>query len=98
MSDFIVNVSKLRGKDSKKVDELKKFLEDKVGVNVSIRGDDIVLKFEKAEASLMRRSFLRERLHKFLHRTNLKDDFRVISGGKNTFIIKDKKKCEEEEE
>ncbi len=97
MSEFIVNASKLRGKDSKKVDELKKFLEDKVGVNVSVRGDDVVLKFEKAEMSLMRRSFLRERLHKFLHRAHLKDDFRVISGGKNAFIIKDKKRREEEE-
>lgn len=97
MSECRVDVSKLRDHDSGKVEELKKFLEAKVGVTIDTSGNELVMRFEKEEASLMRRRFLRDALRKFLHRVNLKKDFRVISGGEGAFIIKDKGKREIEE-
>lgn len=97
MSECRVDVSKLRDHDPEKVDELKKFLEAKVGVTIDDKGNELVMKFEKEEASLMRGRFLREVLRKFLHRASLKEDFRVISGGEKAFIIKDKEKREIEE-
>lgn len=97
MSECRVDVSKLRGHDPEKVDELRKFLEAKVGVTINTSGNELVMKFEREEASLMRRRFLRDALRKFLHRANLKEDFRIISGGEKAFIIKDKEKREIEE-
>jgi len=97
LSECRVDVSKLRDYDSEKVDELKKFLEAKVGVTIDTSGNELIIKFEKEEVSLMRRRFLKEALRKFLHRANLKKDFRIISGGEKAFIIKDKEKREIEE-
>ena len=95
MSECRVDVSKLH--DPEKVDELKKFLEAKVKVTIDTRGNELVMKFKKEEASLMRGRVLRETLRKFLHRANLKKDFKVISGGEKAFIIKDKEQREIEE-
>jgi hypothetical protein len=97
LAECRVDVTKLRDHDPGKVDELRKFLEAKVGVTINTSGNELVMKFEKEEASLMRRRFLKEALRKFLHRANLKEDFRVISGGEKAFIIKDKEKREIEE-
>ena len=97
MSECRVDVSKLRAHDPEKVEELKKFLEAKVGVTIDTSGNELVMKFEKEEVTLMRRRFLREALRKFLHRVNLRKDFRVISGGEKAFIIKDKEKREIED-
>lgn len=97
MSECRVDVSKLRDHDPEKVEELKKFLEAKVGVTIDTSGNELVMKFEKEEVTLMRRKFLREALRKFLHRVNLKKEFRIISGGEKAFIIKDKEKREIED-
>ena len=48
---------------------------------------------EGKEAS---RSCLRLLLRKFLHREDLKLDFRVISGGENSFVLKERKEFSEE--
>lgn len=76
-----------------KVEDLAEFLEEKLGIDVKTGGSELVLDF-KEEDFVVKRSYLREVLRKFLHRAELKDDFRVISGGENAFIIKEKRKRE----
>ena len=89
MSTVVVNVSELQSFDSESVKSLADFLEGRLEGTVVLAKKEVTLEFEEGkEAS---RSCLRLLLRKFLHRADLKEDFRVISGGENSFIIKEKK-------
>jgi len=62
-------------------------------LTVVLAKKEVTLEFEEGkEAS---RSCLRLLLRKFLHREDLKEDFRVISGGENVFIVKERKEYSE---
>ena len=89
MSTVIVEVSELRSFDADCVKELGDFLEKKLDGTVVPAKKEVTLEFE--EGKEVSRSRLRLLLRKFLHRADLKEDFRVISGGENSFIIKEKK-------
>ena len=93
MSTVVVDVSELRSFDGESVKDLASFLEGRLDGTVTAAKKEVTLEFEEGkEAS---RSCLRLLLRKFLHRADLKEDFRVISGGENTFIIKEKKEYSE---
>jgi hypothetical protein len=89
MSTVVVNVSELQHFDDECVKDLADFLESRLDGNVVQAKNEVTLEFEEGkEAS---RSCLRLLLRKFLHREALKEDFRVISGGENAFILKERK-------
>jgi len=88
MSDVMVNVSDLKSIKGKKLEDLKAFLEEKLEASVSEEGNKLVLGFEEA----VKRSVVRGVLRRFLHKSRLKDDLRVISGEDGTFIYKKVKK------
>ena len=90
MSTVVVDVSDLRGYEGDYVEDLVNFLERKLGATVSSAKNEVTLEFEE-EKSAPSRSQLRLLLRKFLHREYLKEDLRVISGGENVFIIKERK-------
>lgn len=93
MSNVVIEVTELRNFDDACIKELTDFLEEKLEGKVIAAKKEVSLEFEEGnEAS---RSCLRLILRKFLHRANLREDFRVISGGENVFIIKEKKVYEE---
>ena len=93
MSTVVVDVSELRNFDDDCIKELADFLEKRLDGTVVTAKKEVTLEFEEGkEAS---RSCLRLLLRKFLHRADLKMDFRVISGGENSFIIKEKKEYSE---
>ncbi len=93
MSTVVVDVSELRSFDDDCIKELTDFLEKRLDGTVVPAKKEVTLEFEEGkEAS---RSCLRLLLRKFLHRADLKEDFRVISGGENSFIIKEKKEYSE---
>jgi 2-hydroxy-3-keto-5-methylthiopentenyl-1-phosphate phosphatase len=94
LSECKIDVSKLEEVNSEKVNELREYLDKKLGVNSSVDKNQIVLSFEEGEETLSRRAYLRKLLKKYLHRAKLTNDFRVISGGKDIFIIKNRKKPE----
>ncbi|MBS7643091.1 60S ribosomal protein L22 [Candidatus Bathyarchaeota archaeon] len=94
MSECKIDVSKLEEINAEKVNELKEYLDKKLGVDSSVDKNQIILSFERGEEALSRRAYLRELLKKYLHHAKLTNDFRVISGGKDTFIIKNRKKRE----
>lgn len=88
-----MDVSELRGYEGDCVKELVDFLEKRLEGNIVSSKKEVTLEFEEGkEAS---RSRLRLLLRKFLHRAYLKQDFRVISGGENSFVMKEKKEYSE---
>lgn len=93
MSTVVVDVSELQSFDDECVKLLADFLEGRLDVSVVSAKNEVTMEFEEGkEAS---RSRLRLLLRKFLHKEDLKEDFRVISGGENSFIVKERKQYSE---
>ncbi|MFP3985820.1 MAG: hypothetical protein ACLFU9_07670 [Candidatus Bathyarchaeia archaeon] len=97
MSKIFIEISELRkiaGGDT--VKELADFLEEKLkGLAVEMTGSEVVLSFDEGE-NRFSRPYLRTLLRKFLYKAEL-EEFRVIAGKENAFIIKEKKLPLEEE-
>jgi len=96
MSTIVIKISELRGVDDENVKDLAEFLEKKAEAKANVTSDEITLNFEK-EKKTPSRAHIRVLLRKFLHRAELKEEFRVISGRENVFVIKERKRVEEEE-
>jgi hypothetical protein len=93
MSTVVVDVSELQSFDDECVKLLETFLEGKLDAKVAASKNEVSMEFEEGkEAS---RSCLRLLLRKFLHKEALKEDFRVISGGENSFVMKERKQYSE---
>lgn len=93
MSTVVLDVSELQSFDDDCIKELADFLEERLDGTVVAAKKEVTVEFEEGkEAS---RSCLRVLLRKFLHKARLKHDFRVISGGENSFILKEKKEYSE---
>jgi len=89
VSTVVVDVSELQSFDNECVKLLEDFLNGRLDANVGASKNEVTMDFEEGkEAS---RSCLRLLLRKFLHKEALKEDFRVISGGENSFIVKERK-------
>jgi len=92
----IIEMSELRNRtDEETIKDLKKFLEEKTKARVDVSGGEMVLDDEEGKGAVSR-SYVKVLLRKFLHQNELKDDFRVIAGKENSFIVKEKKVYEEE--
>jgi hypothetical protein len=89
----VIDISELRSFDGESVKSLANFLESRLDGAVVIAKKEVTLDFEEGNESS--RSFLRVLLRKFLHKEALKEDFRVISGGENLFVIKERKEYSE---
>ena len=97
MSKIAIEISELRGNDGDKaVNDLKEFLEDKVGAKVEVTSGEIILQSEE-KTEVPAKSHVRVLLKKFLHQAELKDIFRVIAGKEDSFVIKIRKEAIEEE-
>jgi hypothetical protein len=92
----VIEISELKGKGDKTIKDLTKLLEEKLGGKIEAIGNQIVLSY-KEEEKLPARTYVRVLIRKFLHKAELKKEFRVISGKENTFIIKERQVGEEEE-
>jgi hypothetical protein len=89
MSSIVIDVSDLRGYEGESVKDLASFLEKRLDGTVTASKKEVTLAFEEGkEAS---RSCLRLLLRKFLHQADLGEELRVISGGENSFTIKERK-------
>lgn len=91
MSRVAIEVSELRDRNDKKVKDLAEFLEGKVKAKVDIVTDEITINYEENKGKIPPKAHLRVILRKFLHKAGLKERFRIISGGENVFIVKEKK-------
>jgi len=93
MPTVVVNVSELRSFDDDCIKELSEFLEGRIEGTVVAAKNEVNLEFEEGkEAS---RSCLRMLLRKYLHKANLREEFRVISGGENSYIMREKQEYSE---
>ena len=90
MSTVLIDVSDLRGYEGDYVKDLVDFLEERLDATVSSTKNEVTLEFEEEKEAPSRKD-LRLLLRKFLHREYLKEDLRVISGGEDVFIIKERK-------
>ena len=89
----MIDVSELRSFDGESVKSLATFLEGRLDGAVVLAKKEVTLEFEEGKKAS--RSCLRLLLRKFLHREELKEDFRVISGGENLFVMKERKEYSE---
>jgi len=90
MSTVTIRISELRGKNAEKIKDLAEFLEDRVEAKIDVASSEITINYEKEEERFPK-TYLRMLLRKFLHKAELKEQFRVISGKENVFIIKETK-------
>lgn len=93
MPRFVVETPELKsGVGRGKVRELAEFLEKRLGTEVEATENQIVLELEG-----LSRQYLRVLLRKFLHQHDLKEEFRVISGGESVLIVKGRRRAAAEE-
>lgn len=90
MSTFVIKISELRGKNDENINDLAEFLEGKVKAKIDVARSEIILNYENG-GEVPPKTYLRVLLRKFLHKAELKEEFRVISGKENVFIIKERK-------
>ncbi len=93
MSTVTIQISELRGKNAEKIDDLAEFLKNKVDAKIDVASSEIILNYEEVKERPPK-TYLRVLLRKFLHKAELKEQFRVISGKENVLIIKEKKSVE----
>jgi len=96
MSKVVVEISELRSENGEKVEDLVKFLKEKVDAKIDVSAGEITIDYSKAGRQSSK-TYLRVLLRKFLHKAELKEDFRVISGKENAYVIKKRSKAAEEE-
>lgn len=90
MSSISIKITGLRRIDDESVKDLAEFLERKTGAQADVTKEEITLNYEE-ENSGPSKGYLRVLLRKFLHREELKEELRVISGEESVFIIKERK-------
>ena len=93
MSTVTIQTSELRGKNAEKIEDLAEFLKDKVDAKIDVASSEITINYEE-EKERPPKTYVRVLLRKFLHKAELKEQFRVISGKENVFIIKERKSVE----
>jgi len=91
MSAIKIDIAELRDKYGEEVKKLAEFLEEKLKMKTEVTDREITLKPEKKGTALASKDYLRVLLRKFLHKEDLKEEFRVIAGKENVLVIKERK-------
>jgi hypothetical protein len=95
LSSIVVDISELRSAYGDEIEKLQEFLKERIKANIDVADREITLKpTEKSE--LPSRDYMRVLLKKYLHKAELREEFRVIAGKENMLIIKGRKLAEEE--
>jgi len=95
LSSIVVDISELRSTYSEEIEKLQEFLKEKTKAKIDVADREMTLKpAEKGE--IPSRDYMRVLLKKYLHKAELREEFRVIAGKENMLIIKGRKQAEEE--
>ena len=95
MSSIVVDISELRNAYGEEIEKLQEFLKEKAKAKIDVTDREMTLKpAEKGE--MPSRDYMRVLLKKYLHKAELREEFRVIAGKENMLIIKGRKLAEEE--
>jgi hypothetical protein len=93
MVEIIVDASELKDEGKEVVQGLADFMKEKTGAEVTNESNKLTVKGEEAAVS---KKYLRVLVRKFLHKQELKEYFRVISGDEDALKVKERKLYEEE--
>jgi len=96
LSSIVIDISELRDAYSEEVKELEKFLKEKIKTKIDVADREIIFKPEE-KGEVPQKDHLRVLLKKYLHKADLREEFRVIAGKENTLIVKRRKGVEEAE-
>mgnify|MGYP006269159947 CR=1 FL=1 len=96
MPNIVIDISELRSAYGDKVKDLEKLLKEKVKAKIEVGDREITLTAEK-EAEIPEKDYVRVLLKKFLHRAEIRSEFRVIAGQENQLMIKERRITEETE-
>lgn len=94
MTELKVDISDLKREGKDLIKELVEFLEEKTNAEVDETTDSIIVKSEEEKG--IPKKYLKVLLKKFLHKTELKDYYRVIRGEETSLKVKERKIVEEE--
>mgnify|MGYP001601606127 FL=1 len=95
MSSIVVDISELRSAYGEEIEKLEEFLKERIKAKIDVADREITLRpAEKGE--MPRRDYMRVLLKKYLHKAELRGEFRVIAGKEHMLIIKGRKLAEEE--
>ncbi len=93
MSTVVIEIGDLRSEHSDEVEELEKFLREKTKAEIDVADREITLKSDE-KTEIPSRDYLRVLLKKFLHKSELREEFRVIAGKQNSLVVKKRKLAE----
>ena len=96
MSTIKIDIAELRDKYGDEIKKLTEFLEEKLKMKTDVADREIILKPEE-KGTVASKDYLRVLLRKFLHKEDLKEEFRVIAGKENVLVIKERKLVSESE-
>ncbi|MCW4054210.1 MAG: 60S ribosomal protein L22 [Candidatus Bathyarchaeota archaeon] len=92
MVEIVIDASELKNEGKEVIQSLVDFMKEKTGADVANESNKVTVKGEDATVS---KKYLRVLVKKFLHRKQLKDYFRVISGDEDTLKVKERKVAED---
>jgi hypothetical protein len=93
MVEIKIDISELKAEGGDVVKELAEFLKEKTNAEVETLTNEILVKSEEKSVP---KQYLRVLLRKFLHKSELKDYYKVISGKEGALKVKERKLPEEE--
>jgi len=88
MVEIVVDASELKREGKEVIQGLADFVKEKTGAEVTKESNKVTVKGEGAAVS---KKYLRVLVRKFLHKKELKEYFRVISGDEDTLRVKERK-------
>jgi hypothetical protein len=91
--EIIVDASELKGEGKHVIQQLADFMKEKLDAEVTNESNKIKV---KGEGKMISRKYLRVLVKKFLHKQELRDYFKVISGEEDTLKVKERKLYEED--
>ena len=92
MTELKVDISELKSEGEDLIKELVEFLKEKTNTEIDTTTDSIIVKNEE---KTIPKKYLKVLLKKFLHKTELRDYFRVIGDKENSLVVKERKIAEE---
>ena len=90
--DIIVDASELKDEGKEVIQGLTSFIKEKTGAEVTRDSNQVTV---KGEGVAVTKKYLRVLTKKYLHKKDLKEYYRIISGGEDTLKIKERKLEEE---
>ena len=93
MSDIMIDASELKDEGKQVVQALADFVKEKTGAEVTNESNKVTV---KGEGKTVSKKYLRVLVKKFLHKQELKEYYRVISGDEGILKVKERKLYEED--